>query len=127
MWYNPIVSSILRSPLHGLMSGAYVLVTFKGRKSGQTYTTPVQYRQEGDSLAFVTRRRRQWWRNLAGGAAVDLWFKGRARTATARVLTDPDDAVAAEIQRIYAPLFTPDRAAALAPDSVIVTLDLTGR
>ncbi len=127
MWYNPIVTAILRSPFHGMLSGAYVLVTFKGRKSGQTYTTPVQYRQAGDSLAFVTRRRRQWWRNLAGGVSVALWHKGRGCPATARVLTGPDDAVAAEIQRIYAPLFTPERAAALAPDSVIVTLDLTGR
>lgn len=122
MWYNPIVTAILRSPFHGLMSGAYVLVTFKGRKSGATYSTPVQYKRDGDTLAFVTRRKRLWWRNLQGGAPVSLWLKGRAQPATADVLTGPDAVVAAEIIRIYAPLLSPERAAALAPKSVIVTL-----
>jgi deazaflavin-dependent oxidoreductase (nitroreductase family) len=106
------------------MSGAYVLVTFQGRKTGATYSTPVQYRRSGDTLAFVTRRKRQWWRNLQGGAPVTLWLQGRARAATADVLTTPNEAVAAEISRIYAPLFTPERAAALAPESVVVTLRL---
>jgi deazaflavin-dependent oxidoreductase (nitroreductase family) len=124
MWYNPIVTAILRSPFHGLMSGAYVLVTFKGRKSGATYSTPVQYRRDGDTLAFVTRRKRLWWRNLQGGAPVRVWLKGRAQAATAEVLAGPDEAVAAEIMRIYAPLFTSERAATLAPASVIVTLVL---
>ncbi len=124
MWYNPIVTAILRSPFHGLMSGAYVLVTFKGRKSGAAYSTPVQYKRDGDTLAFVTRRKRLWWRNLQGGAPVSLWLKGRAQPATADVLTGPDAVVATEIIRIYAPLLSPERAAALAPESVIVTLAL---
>ncbi|MBL8094484.1 MAG: nitroreductase family deazaflavin-dependent oxidoreductase [Anaerolineales bacterium] len=124
MWYNPIVTAILRSPFHGLMSGAYVLVSFQGRRSGETYTTPVQYKRSGDTLAFVTRRKRRWWRNLQSGAPVALWLQGRARAAQADVLTGPDEAVAAEIVRIYAPLFTPERAAAMAPESVVVTLRL---
>ena len=124
MWYNPIVTAILRSPFHGLLSGAYVLVTFEGRKSGATYSTPVQYRRSGDTLAFVTRRRRRWWRNLQGGAPARLWLRGRACAATADVLTGPDEAVATEIIRIYAPMFTPERAAALAPESVVVRLAL---
>ncbi len=124
MWYNPIVTAILRSPFHGLMSGAYVLVSFQGRRSGATYSTPVQYRRAGDTLAFVTRRKRLWWRNLQGGAPVSLWLKGRAQAATAEVLTGPDAVVAAEILRIYAPVLSPERAAALAPASVIVTLAL---
>ena len=124
MWYNPLVSAILRSPLHPLMSGAYVIVTFTGRRSGAMYSTAVQYRREGDTLAFVTRRSRLWWRNLQGGAPVTLWLEGRSVAAAAEVLTDPDEAVAAEIRRIYAPLFTAERAAALAPESVVVTLAL---
>jgi hypothetical protein len=41
--YNPIVSWLLRSPLQGLMSSSTMLITFAGRKSGKTYTTPVNY------------------------------------------------------------------------------------
>ena len=98
MWYNPIVTAILRSPFHGLMSGAYVLVTFKGRKSGATYSTPVQYRRDGDTLTFVTRRKRLWWRNLQGGAQVELLIGGRKQTGRAAVVsgeTDPGAVAAA--------------------------------
>ncbi len=124
MWYNPIIAAILRSPLHGLVSNGYVLVTFKGRKTGAVYTTPVQYRQEGQQLAFVTRRKRLWWRNLQDGAPVELMLRGQARKATAHVLLEPIDAVAAEICRIYAPYFKLERATKLAPGSVIAYLDL---
>lgn len=32
--YNPLVSWLLRSPLHGVMSKSTMLVTFTGQKSG---------------------------------------------------------------------------------------------
>ena len=39
--YNPFVGALLRSPLHGFMSNSTMLLTYTGRKSGKTYTTPV--------------------------------------------------------------------------------------
>jgi len=54
MWYNPLVSAILRSPLHPLMSGAYVIVTFTGRRSGAMYSTPVQYTRPCSTGARAT-------------------------------------------------------------------------
>lgn len=124
MWYNPIITAILRSRFHGLVSNTYVLITFRGRKTGAVYSTPVQYRQEAEQLAFVTRRKRLWWRNLQDGAPVELVLRGQTRKARAHALLEPFDAVAAEICRIYAPYFKPERAQNLASGSVIVHLDL---
>jgi hypothetical protein len=40
---NCVPQLLLRSPLHGLMSNRYLLITFTARKSGKRYTTPVAY------------------------------------------------------------------------------------
>jgi deazaflavin-dependent oxidoreductase (nitroreductase family) len=78
--YNPIVIWLLRSPLHGLMSGSTMLITFHGRKSGKSYTTPVNYVWDDRTLLVVSPRDRLWWRNLRGGAAVAV----RVRVQTLR-------------------------------------------
>ena len=41
--YNPIVAGILRSPLHGVMSKSVMLLTYRGRRSGRIFTTPISY------------------------------------------------------------------------------------
>ena len=38
---NPAVCSLLRSPLHGLMSKNTLLLEFTGRKSGRLLSTPI--------------------------------------------------------------------------------------
>ena len=83
---NSVVGSILRSPLHRLLSGRLTLLTFYGRKSGRRYTTPVGYGQSGDTLLVDTES--PWWRNLRGGARVGVRLRGRDRAGTAEVITD---------------------------------------
>ena len=69
---NIFVKPLLRSPLHFLLSGSIMLVTFTGRKSGKVYTTPVQYFRDGDTIIFFTKTVRTWWKNLAGERPVTL-------------------------------------------------------
>jgi deazaflavin-dependent oxidoreductase (nitroreductase family) len=69
------VKAILRSPLHGLMSKKRMLLTFRGRKSGKVYTTPVSYFHEGESIVCFTDS--SWWKNLRGGAPVRMRLAGR--------------------------------------------------
>ncbi len=64
MWYNPIMMWILRSPLHGMLSGSTMIITYTGRKSGKTFSTPVNYVRDGDVLWTISFRQRTWWRNL---------------------------------------------------------------
>ena len=75
--YNPLVIWLLRSLLHGAMSKSTILLTFTGRKSGRTYTTPVNYVRDRGDLLVVGSREHSWWKNLRGGAAVIVRVRGR--------------------------------------------------
>lgn len=74
---NPIIALLLRSPLHGFLSRSTMLVTVTGRKSGKSYTTPVNYVRQGNTLYTLSLRERSWWRNLRGGARVTLVLRGK--------------------------------------------------
>lgn len=91
MWYNPLMAWLLRSPLHGLLDKNFLLVKVTGRKSGRIYTTPVNYMRDGDMLWVTSTRRRTWWRNLRGGAPLDVLLKGKQLKAHAEVITEPEE------------------------------------
>ena len=74
--YNPIVVSLLRSPLHGVMSKSVMLLTYRGRRSAREFTTPVSYVRDGDDLLVVGSRDHSWWKNLRGGAPVVVRVRG---------------------------------------------------
>jgi deazaflavin-dependent oxidoreductase (nitroreductase family) len=99
MWFNSPIAAILRSPLHGLMSGSVMLMTVTGRKSGTAYTTPVNYLSIGDELWTVSFRNRTWWRNLRGGAAVSLRLRGRVVQTTAQAV-EPQAEVAQALAKL---------------------------
>ena len=67
---NALPKLILRSPLHGLMSNQVLLLTYTGRKSGKRYTVPITYVKVGNTLLLATDR--PWWKNLRGGAQVQV-------------------------------------------------------
>ena len=74
--YNPIIVSLLRSPLHGVMSRSVMLLTYRGRRSAREFTTPVSYVRDGDDLLVVGSRDHSWWKNLRGGAPVVVRVRG---------------------------------------------------
>jgi deazaflavin-dependent oxidoreductase (nitroreductase family) len=93
---NDFIKTLLRSPLQGLFSGSLMLITVKGRKSGRTITTPVNYYRDGDTLWVLSNRDRNWWRNVCGGAEVTLHFRGRDVKAQAESILD-EQAVAKQM------------------------------
>jgi deazaflavin-dependent oxidoreductase (nitroreductase family) len=84
---------VLRSPAHGMVSKMMLLITFTGRKSGKTYTTPVDYSQDGDQVTIFTHA--NWWKNLRGGAPVTLRLQGRDVPGLAEPVAEDKQAVAA--------------------------------
>ena len=92
MWYNPIITWLLHSPLHGFVSKNMMLISYTGRKSGKSYTTPVNYLrmkdERGDFLATTSQKERVWWRNLRGGAPVRVRIQGQERSASAEAIED---------------------------------------
>jgi len=91
MWFNPLMTAVLRSPFHALLSRNTMLISVPGRKSGKVYATPVNYVPVGDELWTVSLRKRTWWRNLRGGAAVTLLLRGRSVQTTAQVVETQED------------------------------------
>ena len=89
---NHRIKLVLRSPMHGMVSKTVLLITFTGRKSGQTYTTPVDYSQDGDQVTVFTHA--DWWKNLRGGAPVRLRIQGRELEGLAEPVAEDKRAVA---------------------------------
>lgn len=86
MWYNSIMTWLLRSPLHFAVSSNVLALSYTGRNSGRRYTIPVNYVAAGDRLLVTSTPARTWWRNLRGGQQVSLRLRGRDVAATAEVL-----------------------------------------
>lgn len=75
--YNPPARWLLRSPLHRLISGSTLLLTYTGRQSGKDYSLPVNYVRDRETLVLVGARDHVWWRNLRGGVPVTVRLQGR--------------------------------------------------
>jgi deazaflavin-dependent oxidoreductase (nitroreductase family) len=88
--YNPIVILLLHSPLHSFLDKSTILITFTGRKSGKTYTIPVSFVRDGDTLMMISQREHSWWKNLGGGAQVTLYMQGHTLKARGEVFMDAE-------------------------------------
>ena len=90
---NNTLKFILRSPLHGMLSKNFLLITFTGRKSGKTFTTPVSYSQEGDHLYIFTHA--TWWKNLHPDTPITLRLHGKDVQGLPEPVAEDKKAVAA--------------------------------
>ncbi|HEX6506067.1 MAG TPA: hypothetical protein VF221_00395 [Chloroflexota bacterium] len=89
---NVFMRLLLRSPLHGVLSGNTLLISFTGKSSGKRYVVPVSYMQDGSTVTCFTAAR--WWKNLRGDAPVTLRLRGKDVAGTAQVEAQDKDAVA---------------------------------
>jgi hypothetical protein len=64
---NPVMRTLLRSPLHWITSKNIAILHFSGRKSGRKLSTPLSYTQEGSTVRLLSSIDTLWWRNLRGG------------------------------------------------------------
>jgi deazaflavin-dependent oxidoreductase (nitroreductase family) len=82
---NRILVRLLRSPLSRLVDGGLILLTVTGRRTGRTFTFPVQYVEDGRVLWVYAggSDAKTWWRNLVGGADVEVLLRRRVYPATA--------------------------------------------
>lgn len=120
---NPINIAVLRSPLHGLMSKSTMLITFRGRKTGKTYTLPVEYHRADKSITIYSWKNRSWWKNLRGGVPVTVRVRGRDRSGTADIVPASEAEIVAGLQAAY-PTFPYERAKKMAPDMVMIQIQL---
>jgi F420H(2)-dependent quinone reductase len=85
---NPIVSAILRSRLHWLLSPGLMLITVTGRKSGRRFTIPVGYHRSGNvvTILIADAPSKVWWRNYRTPGPIELRLRGRALRGEAQLL-----------------------------------------
>lgn len=87
---NTFVIWLLRSPLHSLLSRSTLLLIITGRKSARQYILPVNYVRDNNILWVTSQRQRTWWRNLQGGAALQVVLKGKTFPAYGEAILDED-------------------------------------
>lgn len=119
---NPFMKWLLNSPLHGLVSRDYMLISVTGRKSGKVYTTPIQYRREGDEITVITSRAYAWWKNLQGGAPIRLRVQGQSLEGTAHPELDADT-IRTCFRRVY-PRATDAQVEQFIPRTVAISIRL---
>ena len=92
---NPVVKTLLRSPLHRAMSHNTVLLEFTGHKSGRSLSTPVSYVISGDELQCFTSH--PWWKNLRQGKEITLVLRGKRRKGIPSVTVNEPETIAAAL------------------------------
>lgn len=76
---NAVMTPLVRSPLHRLVSGRIAMITYTGRRSGKTFSTPVAYDRRGDEVRIDVAMpdRKTWWHNFDGdGGPIALALAG---------------------------------------------------
>lgn len=79
----------------GLIGGSFLgrpilLLTTTGRKSGRSYTTPLQYLQDGDDVVLAasnggSRRHPDWWLNLRAHPEAEIQIRAERKRVTAEI------------------------------------------
>ena len=95
--FNPLVSGVLRSPLHFLLSPGLALLEVTGRHSGKRYAIPVGYQRDGDDVIVMVSeaRKKQWWRNFYEPAPLGIRLRGRDHRGHAELVPPGSDEFAA--------------------------------
>lgn len=99
-----------------------MLITFTGRKSGKTYTTPVQYKRRGDTIYVISNRQYIWWKNLQGGAEVTMRIQGGDFIGTADVSLKSHD-IREAIELIY-PSMKSEQKDKFVDDTVVLQIEV---
>jgi hypothetical protein len=84
---NPLMRRLLASRLHPYLgSDSLMVLSFRGRRTGRQLSFPIGYLQDGSTLICYSPF--GWWRNLRGGAPVNVVLRGRTLHGNADVCTD---------------------------------------
>lgn len=94
-WFNSALLALRGVPILGpRLEGSLVEISWVGRTSGKTFSTPVSYRRTGDRVVIgvMAPDQKKWWRNFQGdGGPITLKdLDGRDRTGHA--VSTRDDA-----------------------------------
>ncbi len=97
---NPVITKVLRSPLHRMASGNVALLHFRGRKSGREFVTPLSYVQDGQTVWFLSAHSTNWWKNFRDSdAPVSIEIARRTVEGTAHLWDGDSDELRKHVHR----------------------------
>ena len=83
------------------MSGPLTTITYTGRRTGRTISTPVLYQRSGDEVLIGVRDPdgKTWWRNFLGeGGPITLHLDGADHAGHATAHRDDQGQVSVTVQ-----------------------------
>ncbi len=99
---NTPVAAIATSPRFGVgLQRSVTVISYTGRRSGRTFTIPVAYRRDGESIEIAANMpdAKTWWRNFLGdGAPMTLRLDGADRAGHAVAHRDEDGRVTVSVR-----------------------------
>ncbi|HWC78652.1 MAG TPA: hypothetical protein VG756_01695 [Pseudonocardiaceae bacterium] len=99
---NGCVNTLRTSPRWGrAISKRFTTVTYTGRRSGRTFSTPVAFRRTGDTVTIDVKLpdAKNWWRNFTGdGGPIFLELGGSDRSGHAIAHRDDNGRVKVIVQ-----------------------------
>jgi hypothetical protein len=89
---NSVVQPLVLSPRWGRLAENWMtVITYTGRRSGRTFTTPVAYKRHGDEVTIKVGLpdRKKWWRNFVDqGGPISVRLQGVERRGKATAVRD---------------------------------------
>ena len=105
---NPVMRTLLRSPLHGITSHNIGIVHFTGRKSGRKLSTPLSYTREDTVVRLLSNQTTRWWLNFrtegkgeaeGKGVRVEMEIARQRYPGTATLLEGDSEALREGVRR----------------------------
>ncbi len=87
---NPFVTGLLRSPIHSIASANLCVFSYRGRRSGKPYSTPLSFMREGSTVRLLSSHNTRWWNNFLDGP-VDVEIEIARKTHRGRATTTVED------------------------------------
>jgi hypothetical protein len=121
---NPLVSGVLRSRAHRLLSGSLIVLEYQGRKTGRTFAIPLRYAEVADRLLValaVEPAGKRWWRAFIEPRRAVVLHIGSRRVV---VGTLAEGSLREEARAAYVARYP--RSAPLVEDAALVVFELSG-
>jgi hypothetical protein len=84
---NPILRSVLRTPLAGPAREQMMVVSFTGRKTGRRFSIPLSAHRIDNDLYAITSA--GWKHNFRDGADAEVLHKGKTTAMRGELISDP--------------------------------------
>lgn len=83
---NPLMRSVLRSPLAGLVRNQFMVLSFTGRKTGRPYSIPLSAHVIDGQLYALTGN--PWKQNFRGGGPAQVVYGGKTTAMRGELIGD---------------------------------------